>query len=164
MLKTKRAKLREKPPGSGAPKSATISPAWEHDLEKVRRAAPPPPDDAVYEYLKKVFWFVKKWWKPTTFKDIKSEIEAYFKSNIDQRIKHERFRFIIELTAPSHINAKMKWKYVTALRVAREEKQKTSEVLAFIKGRGGLNKLIESRKSKKQKVKNKAKRPTHLNR
>ena len=161
MLKAKSAKSHKKGVAdAGASSWPPLSSALEQDLEKVREVAPPPPNDAIYAYLTEVFRLAGKWWKPTNWKEIESEIDEYFTSNFDERFAHERFRFIIEVTAPAHIKAKMKWKYATALRVASEQKIKASEVATFIKDRGGLNQTIGSRKFKKQKSRNKKKHTT----
>jgi hypothetical protein len=131
------------------PKSKNENPIkliWSQDLERIRKLAPPPPREAIYPYLKAVYRRASRLGRidePTKKKFTK------ILSGFHPRIKPNRMRLIIELTALPHMKPKMKLKYTQVLRYARKRQVKSSGVVEFIKSEGGINKCVDKYKLSK---------------
>jgi hypothetical protein len=121
-------------------KKSSISPTWDTDLEAIRELAPPPPKEAIYPYLKAVYLRARKLGPidGPKEKELNKIADRYPK-----KIKFDRFRLIIELTAPPHMTSKMKWKYTRALQYARQRGVKSADLIAFMKKKGGINGCVD---------------------
>ena len=117
------------------------------DLERIRELAPPPPKEAIYPYLKAVYRCARR--LGPTDESKKKEFDK-IADGFHPRIKFNRIRLIIELTALPHMKPKMKWKYAQALQYARKRLVKSSEVVEFIKSEGGINKCVDKYKPSKK--------------
>lgn len=113
------------------------------DLQLVRRAAPPPPEEHLYRYLEAVYRLDVKWRERANQEEVRTWMARYSEQNFHHRLNRRRFRFIIEVTAPGHISARMKWKYATALERAQKRKVSPNKLREFMRKHGGLNGVVE---------------------
>ena len=120
-----------------------ISPTWDEDLERIRKLAPPPPEETIYGYLKAVY---RRGRKLGTIDEKKQKKLNKIAGRYRQQIKFNRFRLIIEMTAPSHMTSKMKWKYTKTLQYARHQDTQSKDLIKFIKSEGGINACVKKYK------------------
>ena len=127
------------------PSAVTLPADLEAELEKVRALAPPPPsDDPIYKHLRRVY---RLWHKLENSPKWKKAVQKYHKAH-GLRIEKHYIRFIIQQTAGDHVKDGMKHKYKATLDLASEEGVKPTDVIAFIKKQGGLNKCVDLWKKK----------------
>ena len=120
---------------------------WDQELQRIRELAPPPPKEAIYPYLQAVYR------RARVLGDIDKPTEKKFNKSADgfaKQIKWNRMRLLIELTAPSHMKPKMKWKYSQTLMYAYRSHVKSVNLIAFIKDEGGINKCVDKYQPKKE--------------
>ena len=124
-------------------KEESLPSNWEKNLQPIRDLAPPPPNEAIYPYLQAVYRRARKLGHVDGPKE--KELNKLADS-IPARFKFNRMRFLIELTAPEYMKPKMKWKYSQVLMCARDRRVKSTELIEFIKGEGGINECIKKYK------------------
>ena len=121
-------------------KEKSLPSNFETKLQRIRKLAPPPPTEAIYPYLQAVYRQARKLGQIDGPKE--KELNKLADS-IPARFKFNRMRFLIELTAPEYMKPKMKWKYGQVLLYARDRRVKSTDLIEFIKGEGGINECIK---------------------
>jgi hypothetical protein len=124
-----------------------ISQTWDHDLANVKKKAPPPPEETTYRWLRAVYRMVRKN-RPPYSPQQKEKLNALERS-VSTRMRSIE-RLIIELTAPTHVTRKMRWKYAVTLNYARSRNIKTEDLIEFIKKKGGINACVGKASSSKK--------------
>jgi hypothetical protein len=125
----------------GKPKNEnSITPTWSKDLKCIQKLAPPPPGEEIYPYLKAVYRYARKL-EPTD--ESKKKEFNKIANGFHRKIKWNRIRLIVELTALPHMKPKMKWKYTRALQYARQRGVKSADLIAFMKKKGGINGCVD---------------------
>ena len=123
----------------------TLPADLEAELKKVRALAPPPPsDDPIYKHLRRVY---RLWHKLERSPRWKKAVQKYHKAH-RLRIKKHYIRFIIQRTSGDYVKDGMKHKYKVTLDLASNERVKPTDVIAFIKQQGGINKCVDLWKKK----------------
>jgi hypothetical protein len=126
------------------------------DLENIRKklanAPLPRARNCIFLYLVAVYRVAWRWRKKGELPNNITIARKLSGQTIDPRI-HGAMRVIIELTIGPNADARLKWKYATALKYARQWKVRPSEVAELIKERGGLNQCIEKYGKSKKHVK-----------
>src|ERR1700693_4840260 len=123
------------------------------DLENIRKklsnAPLPRARNCIFPYLATLYRVVWRWRKKGELPNNIMIARKLSGQTIDPRIQGA-MRVMIELTIGPNADARLKWKYATALKYARQWKVLPSEVMELIKEQGGINQCIEKfRKSKK---------------
>ena len=105
----------------------------------MRKSCPPPPEKATYRYLQKVYRLARKL-SPEQRKALTRQARKIHKNT---KYGQMPFRAIIDLTALSHVGARMKWKYAQALRYANANGIKGAALIDFLQEAGGLNACVQ---------------------
>lgn len=120
-----------------------VQPAISESLERVRAKAPPPPGpDPVPNYLSCVYREAMSWLSGSTM--LQACAQNYYEKHFHQRVQKNYFRFLIELSAGSHVSLQEKSKYVKVLKFARASGIKPQEFKKFLRKHGGIKACIKA--------------------
>jgi hypothetical protein len=127
---------RSQPMASVQIKDAAIPTSIRESVKRARAKAPPPPGpDPVPTYLACVYREIMIWLD--NFDQWNADIKNFYKKHFHQRLKHNYFRILIELSAGAHVSPQEKSKYVTVLNYASVSKVKPRDFEHFLKETGG---------------------------
>ncbi len=108
----------------------------ERRLEQVRRAAPPHFLNAQYRWFRKSYRLCIS----LTKQDRKELRQLHKRSGgVVPQKGDKAMRMIIDLTARKHVKAKMKLRYATRLKEARQANVRPKNLRGWIESHGGIN-------------------------
>lgn len=120
--------------------------AISESVERARAKAPPPPGpDPVPTYLSCVYREVMSWSQEPD--RLRSRVKKYYERHFHKRVRKGLFRFLIELSAGSHVTPQEKSKYLAVLNYARASEVKPQEFKKFLKSHGGIKGCIKASKA-----------------